>query len=87
MNNQELVERLDILITLMLPKFEEQKYPVKGLAVDILRLADSEHTVDDMLKKLKKSRPSVDNAISKLRSLGLIKSVFKNGKTFYIRLI
>lgn len=87
MNNQEVIERLDILISLMLPKFDESRYPVKGLALDILQLADAEHTVEEMIKKLKKKRPLIDNAISKLRGLGLLKSISKNGKTYYIRLI
>ena len=57
MNNQEVAERLDILISLLLPKFSEEKYPVKGLGVEIMRLADAEHTVEDIMKKLKKQDP------------------------------
>ena len=87
MNNQEVIDRLDILISLMLPKFDETKYSVKGLGVEILRLADADNTVEDIMKKLKKSRPVVDNTISKLRALGLIKSISKDSKTYYIRLI
>jgi hypothetical protein len=87
MNNQEMVERLDILISLLLPKFSESKYPIKGIGVEILRLADADHSVEEMMKKLKKSRPVIDNTISKLRSLGLIKSITKNGKTYYVRLV
>jgi len=87
MNNQEVVERLDILISLMIPKFDENKYPLKGLGVEILKLADADNTVEDMMKKLGKGRPVIDNAISKLRSLGLVKSISKNNKTYYIRLI
>lgn len=87
MNNQDVVERLDILISLLVPKFVEDKYPLKGIGIDILRFADAEHTVDDIIKKIKKSRPVVDNTISKLRGMGLIKSISKNGKTYYIRLI
>jgi DNA-binding transcriptional ArsR family regulator len=87
MNNQEVIERLEILISLLLPKFGEEKYPVKGLGVEIMRLADADHTVEDIMKKVKKSRPVIDNTISKLRSMGLIKSISKNGKTYYIRLV
>jgi hypothetical protein len=87
MNTPEVIERLDILISLLLPKYDESIYPVKGLGVEILRLADADNTVEDMVKKLKKTRPVIDNTISKLRSLGLIKSISKNNKTYYIRLI
>lgn len=86
MNNLEAIERLDILIALMIPKFDENKYPVKGLGIEILKLADAENTVEDIMKKLKKTRPVIDNTISKLRSMGLIKSISKNNKTYYIRL-
>lgn len=86
MNNQEVVERLDILISLLLPKFDASKYPVKGLGLDILHLCDAEHTVKDIMKKLKKERPIIDQTISKLRSQGLLKSIVKNSETYYIRL-
>lgn len=87
MNNQETIERLDILISLMIPKFESHKYPIKGIGLDILKLADAEHSVDDMMKKLKKPRATIDQTISKMRSQGLIKSIVKNSRTYYIRLI
>jgi predicted transcriptional regulator len=86
MNNQELVERLDILISLLTPKFEPSKYNIKGLGLDILKLADADNTVEDMMKKLRKKRPIIDQTLSKLRTQGLIKSISKNSKTYYIRI-
>ena len=86
MNNQEVVERLDILISLMVPAFNSSKYQIKGVGLDILRLADGNNTVEDMVKKLKKPRTVIDPLLSKLRSQDLIKSVSKNSKTYYIRL-
>ncbi len=86
MNNQEVVERLDILISLLIPRFNPSSYPIKGVALDILRLADAEHSVDDMVRSMKKPRTVIDPLLSKLRSQGLIKSITKNSKTFYIRL-
>ena len=87
MNNQEVVERLDILISLMIPQFESNKYQIKGLGLDILKLADAEHSIEDMVKKLKKPRTIIDPLLSKLRAQGLVKSISKNSKTFYIRLL
>jgi hypothetical protein len=87
MNNQEVVERLDILISLMIPQFKPDKYQIKGLGLDVLKLADAEHSVEDMVKKLKKPRTVIDPILSKLRTQGLIKSISKNSKTFYIRLL
>lgn len=87
MNNQEVVERLDILISLMIPKFESARYQIKGLGLDILKLCDAEHPVEDMMKRLKKPRTTIDQTLSKLRLQGFIKSISKNSKTFYIRLL
>jgi hypothetical protein len=86
-NNQEIIERLDILISLMIPRFDKDKYKLKGLALDVLELCDGESAVETMMKSLKKSRPLIDNALSKLRSQGLIKSISKKSKIYYIRLL
>ncbi|HEY5748606.1 MAG TPA: hypothetical protein VIU12_21195 [Chryseolinea sp.] len=86
-NKPEIVERLDILISLMIPRFNKDKYQLKGLPLDVLELCDAEKTVENMVKTLKKSRPLINNALSKLRSQGLIKSISKNSKTYYIRLL
>lgn len=87
MTDQDIVERLDILISLMVPKFEQSKYQIKGLGLEIIKMSDATYTVEDMVKKLKKPRTLIDPALSKLRSQGFIKSISKNSKTYYIRLI
>lgn len=89
MNNshKEIITRLDILITLLIPRFEKDKYSIKGIALDILRLADGEHTVDDMMKEIKKPRQIIDNNLSKLRKHGLVKSISKEGRNYYVRLL
>jgi hypothetical protein len=84
--NKDVVERLDILISLMIPHFSEEKYDIKGLGLDILRLSDGDHSIEEMVKKLKKGRNLIDPVLSKLRSKGLIKSIIKDSKTYYIRL-
>ena len=70
-----------------MPRFDREKYSIKGLGLDVLELCDAEHTVENMVKILKKSRPSIDNTLSKLRPQNLIKSISKNSKTYYIRLL
>jgi hypothetical protein len=87
MNNKEVVERLDILISLLLPRFDPGKYSVKGIGMEILKMADGGHTVEDMTKKLKKSRQIIDNTLSKLRTQGLVRSITLDSKTYYIRLL
>ncbi len=86
-NKPEIVERLDILISLMIPRFSRDNYELKGLPLDVLELCNAENTVENMVKALKKTRPLIDNALSKLRSQGLVKSISKNSKTYYIRLL
>ena len=86
MTNEEVIERLDILISLSVPAFNEAKYPVTGLGLEVLRYADASHTVDDICKKIKKPRTAVDTILSRLRAKGLVKSVVKSSKTYYIRL-
>lgn len=83
----EIIERLDTLIYLLMPRFDRVKYSIRGLGLDVLELCDAEHTVESMVKILKKSRPSIDNTLSKLRSQNLIKSISRNSKTYYIRLL
>jgi predicted DNA-binding protein (UPF0251 family) len=85
MKENEILNRLDTLISLLIPGIDEKNYEIKGLGLEILRLCDYEHTVSDMTKKLKKSRNQIDSNLSKLRSKGMIKSVIKNNETVYIR--
>lgn len=83
----EIVERLDILIALMIPPFNESRYPMKGLAVEVLRYCDSHHTVDHIVTALKEKKNAVEKALTKLRGLGLIRSVTKGGRVYYVRLV
>ena len=86
MNEKTIVERLDVLISLMIPSFDSSKYEERGVQLDVLELCNFENTVEDMVKKLKKTRNRIDVNLSKLRSKGLIRSVPKNDKTVYVRI-
>jgi DNA-binding transcriptional ArsR family regulator len=86
MNEKDIVDRLDILISLMIPKFDASNYDVKGLGLEIMKLCDASYTVQDMCKELDKPRQIIDNALSKLRSKELVKTISKDGKTVYVRL-
>jgi len=87
MNEKDLMDRLDIIISLLIPKYDESKYNVKGLSLEILKLCDGENSVVDMVATLKKDRQLIDNALSKLRSQQIIKSIDKGDKKVYVRLI
>lgn len=86
LNNTDVLEKLDVIISLMIPTFIESNYDMKGLSLQVLKLCNYENTVQDMVKKLKKSRPQIDNSLSKLRTEGYIKTIVKNNLTVYVRL-
>jgi Fic family protein len=83
---RQLIERIDILVSLNIPPYSEGKYPVKGIANDLLKLCDAENTAQDMVKKTGKTRNQIDVNLTKLRNKGLIRSVTKDKKTYYVRL-
>ena len=86
MNTDSITERLDIVISLLIPAFDEGNYTFTGVTLDILRLSDGTNTRDDMIKKTKKNAKVIDPILSKLRSQNFIKSITKDSRTFYIRL-
>ena len=86
-STNEIAERLDILISLLIPPFNENKYGFNGLALDVLRYCDAQHTVDEIVKALKQKKNAVEKALTKLRGLGLMRSVTKDGKIYYVRLV
>lgn len=86
LDNEKVLQRLDVIISLLIPPFEESKYSVKGLGIEILKLCDFRHSTADIIKAVKKPRQAVDNALSKLRSQGIIVSVPKDSGTYYMRL-
>ncbi len=84
---KQMIERMDILISLSIPPFNPGKYPVSGLGSDILKLCDGEHAIGDIVKKIGKKRSQIDVILTKLRKLSLLRSVIKDGKTYYIRMM
>ena len=83
---KQLIERMDILIGLSIPKYDKASSPFGGFAAKVLEYCDSENTVQDIVRKTGKNRSQVDNNLSKLRNENLIKSITKDNKTYYIRL-
>jgi hypothetical protein len=86
MSEQDIIERMDALVCLLLPPFDESKYNLKGIPIQVLKLCDYEHSVNDMINIIKKPRAQIDNALSKLRKEGYIKSISRNGSNVYLRL-
>ena len=80
-----VVERLDVLIHLSIPAYTETNYNFSGLPVKIIELCDFEHTRNDIISKLGKPANQIDPALTKLRQSGIIRSVIKNQKTYYVR--
>ena len=82
---KQIVDRLDVLIHLSIPTYSESNYDFSGLAVRIIELCDFEHTRNDIIKKISKPANQVDPALTKLRQSGIIRSVIKDQKTYYVR--
>lgn len=87
MENQhsEIKQLLEIIISYMIPKFDESNYDVKGLQLEILRLCDCSNTINDISNKLKKSTNEVNKNLSLLRKKGLIKTYEINKKVYHGR--
>jgi DNA-binding MarR family transcriptional regulator len=84
---EEISEKLDIIISLMIPPFSEEKYDLKGdTQLAVLKLCDLNHTQKDISKKLGKTKKSIERAIQKLMAANLIKSVHKDNEVVYLRL-
>jgi DNA-binding transcriptional ArsR family regulator len=83
---QKIIERLDALVAINMPNADAIGSEMRGLPGEVYKLCDFENTVEDMVRKLGKSRNQIDVTLSKLRSRGLIKSVQKDNKTCYVRI-
>lgn len=84
---EEINEKMDIIISLMIPPFSEDRYELKGeTQLKVLKLCDLKHTQQDMVKKLGKTKKSISRAIEELSKKNLIRSVHKEDKFVYLRL-
>lgn len=78
---KSIEKKLDILI-----KIQKSIAPVPKLDADerhVLKLCNSKYTVNDIVEQTKKTKGSVEVALSRLRSKGIIKSVKVKGKIVY----
>ena len=85
-NENRIIERLDNLMALLIPPFDELKYSITGIALEVLKYCDGENSADTITKKMKKPKNAIEKSLSKLRGMGLIKSITRDGGTYYIRL-
>jgi len=83
-SNDDIVERLDILIALSIPAFNESKY---SSGADVVRYCDANHTTAEIVKKTGKTKKAVERALENLRATGTIRSVKKGSRTYYVRLV
>jgi hypothetical protein len=84
--DNDIVDRLDTIISLLLPKFDQNSYDFKGIKLDVIKLCDYNNTIQDMMKKLSKPRQRIDDSLSILRKEGFIKTIKKGDDNVYIRL-
>lgn len=83
---QEIIERLDVLIALSMPNANDESGTVSGLAHQVLELCNYENTTDDIVKITKKTKNHVNKELSKLRSDGRIKTVKRGERNVHIRI-
>ena len=80
---EAIVDRLNILIELSVPPPKTEG--MGKTEAKVLELCDMKNTVDDMMKKLKKTRNVIDVRLHSLRKKGLIRSIKLGKKTYYVR--
>ena len=82
---QDIKDRLDVVISMMLRSMSTYGDTTKGLQTEILKLCDYEHTTADIQRLVKKSASHVNKELSLLRSKGLVKSVSRDGRHVHVR--
>lgn len=81
-----VLSRLDVLISLLLPRMTKYAGEKSDLQRKILALCDYEHTSDEISKATKKTPNHVIKELSLLRSRGLVKTMKRDGRLVYVRL-
>jgi hypothetical protein len=83
----DVCNRLDVLISLLIPPIVRDNDPPKGLQLEILKLCDYEHTTEDIQKTLNKTNKHINKDLSLLRSKGMIRTVPRDGKQVHVRIM
>jgi hypothetical protein len=78
----QVVERLDALIILLLPRVPEGK---RTDETRVLEYCDFGHTREQIATEIGKATSVVDPILSRLRKAGRIRSMARNGQTVYLR--
>ncbi len=79
-----LIEQNEVLIQLSIPRYvRPEKVTDESRA---LGLCDFQHTRKEIVRKLGKPQGRVDVILNGLRKAGRIRSVTKEGQTYYVRL-
>jgi hypothetical protein len=82
---QDLCDRLDAIIYLLLSPAIKNPDPPKGLGLQILSLCDYEHTTDDICRAVSKTPKHVAKELSLLRTKGMIRTVKRDKRQVHIR--
>lgn len=81
----DVVDRLDTLIAVLMPPAGDSRGAATGLAADILTLCDHEHENEDITQAVGKSSNHVKKELSLLRTKGLIKTVRRGDRQVHVR--
>jgi len=79
-------DRLDVVISLLIPPAIRHTDPFKGLQLDILKLCDYDHTTEEIRNVVNKTIAHVAKELSLLRSKGMIRTVQRDGKQVHVRI-
>jgi DNA-binding transcriptional ArsR family regulator len=85
-DDDPVLSRLDVLISLLLPRMAKYAGEKSELQRKILSLCDYEHSSDEISKATKKTPNHVIKELSLLRSRGLVKTMKRDGRLVYVRL-
>ena len=82
---KSLCDRLDVVISLLMPAAVRNTDPPRGLQLEILKLCDYDHTTDDIREAVNKSSKHVGKELSLLRSKGMIRTVRRDNRQVHVR--
>lgn len=81
----DVVSRLDVLITMLMPPPAQFVGRATGLQVKILERCDYEHTSAEIGKALGKTKGHIHKELSVLRSKGLVRSANRGDRQVHVR--
>ncbi len=84
--NDAIIERLDLMISLLVRRADEAGDDRRGLPCEILKLCDYDHTTDEIAQKLGKKKGHIHKELCVLRTAGRIRTVKRGVRVVHVRI-